>query len=486
MVALQMHFSLVLAEVANVELDSSHPLAENPDRDSTISPPANAMTWPMLPGESVATLAVLFYPHDTGLQKRFVRKTLQLSQSIQPRLTAESIAVQPNLIIIPELKSLGAAGRIRPARQPHSPSTAPLQMSYGLKDAAEFIVPAKLLQQYQALLVHNESLKLQLAKLNAHLAQLEQTMAALSQQAKRLWAAATHPAAENSSSSNTNKPLNVKADSTTATIQMMQPVASIPVIRADKGPLSNFNALLWLIILLVAAVLLGLVRLYARRKSRALYLASINTFEPIVIAPELQRDPGVQAINAVDFSLTHDGLSESMSVTDLSQYDVLEEGADGELVLEQAKIYAHIGRSDEAIALLRSHIENQPKASLHHWLYLLDMYRDTGQQEAFAQYATLLHQHFNVMTPLWGADAAPVSFATSIEAFPHIMQQLTILWSDPQKNVETQAYLDYLLTDNRDSVRAGFSMEVFQELILLSDIMALRDRFAVVVNAETL
>jgi hypothetical protein len=115
-------------------------------------------------------------------------------------------------------------------------------------------------------------------------------------------------------------------------------------------------------------LLIAFVHQYQRRKSRQLYLASANTFDPIGNSAlnEEARSFTRQAIDEVDFSLTQNGLSDSMSVTDLSQYDVLETGADGELVLEQAKIYAHIGRSDEAIELLRNHIDSKPKASLHH------------------------------------------------------------------------------------------------------------------------
>jgi tetratricopeptide (TPR) repeat protein len=172
-----------------------------------------------------------------------------------------------------------------------------------------------------------------------------------------------------------------------------------------------------------------------------------------------------------------------MSVTDLSQYDdMLEEEADGELLLEQAKIYAHIGRSEEAIALLQTHIDSKPRASLHHWLYLLDIYRETNQKEPFGQYAALLHQRFNVMTPVWNDEAPSSDLASTIEAFPHIVQQLTALWGDEGNTLETQAYIEYLLTDNRDSVRAGFSMDIFQELILLNDILALRDKFDDAIN----
>jgi hypothetical protein len=66
--------------------------------------------------------------------------------------------------------------------------------------------------------------------------------------------------------------------------------------------------------------------------------------------------------------------------------------------------------------------------------------------------------------------------ATTIEAFPHIVQQLTILWNDPSKEIETEAFLEDLLTDNRRSLRTGFSMEVFHEILLLKDLLLARNK----------
>jgi tetratricopeptide (TPR) repeat protein len=334
-------------------------------------------------------------------------------------------------------------------------------------------VPQQLQAQYLQLFERNELLKSQLAKLNEHLGRLQQTLAALTVQAQQLF---------------TLKPVRPQQKPNPASQQTEVKLTPIntqnPInenINDQKVPQENvfFKTAFWIfgLLLLVVAVLISFAHWYAKRKSQKLYLAAVNTFEPIILQPEESPLSRPQAIDEVDFSLTQNGMSDSMSLTDLSQYDVLEEGADGELVLEQAKIYAHIGRSDEAIDLLRSHIDSKPKASLHHWLYLLDMYREAGQKEAFTQYALLLHQHFNVMTPLWVSETEPVNLAATIEAFPHIVQQLTNVWADPEKVAETQAYLEYLLTDNRDSVRTGFSMEVFQEIILLRDILAIRDKF---------
>lgn len=263
----------------------------------------------------------------------------------------------------------------------------------------------------------------------------------------------------------------------------MPPLGSEPIEPSSLDYLIGLpNFIKTLLTFLLAVLLAWLVYWYEQQKTKQRDLASDNIFEPINITPRETAFSRQNGIDDVDFSLTQDGLSDSMSVTDLSQYDSLQVGADGELVMEQARIYAHIGRSEEAIELLQTHIDNKPKASLHHWLYLLDIYREANQKEAFTRYAALLHQKFNVMTPVWSDETVLSNLASTLEAFPHIVQQLTNLWNDEAKKVETQAYIEYLLTDNRDSVRTGFSMEVFQELILLNDILSLRDKFAEAVN----
>ena len=153
---------------------------------------------------------------------------------------------------------------------------------------------------------------------------------------------------------------------------------------------------------------------------------------------------------------------------------------EAELILEQAKIFVQIDRPAYAIKLLKTQINAAPKAALHHWIYLLDIYRDTNKKEEFLQYAEQLHQNFNVVMPLWDSTPSKMMIASSKEEFSHISNKVTKLWADCEKEAkkiaQTKVYLDELLTDNRDSERAGFSMEVFQEIILLRDLLDVRDK----------
>lgn len=453
--------------------------------EGTASPTdANAMSWPMLPGENVAALAALFYPDNPQLQKRFIAKTLQLSRDMHPQLDAQSASNQATLIMIPTLKSLAkTTGKIRSAKPKNpAPWSAPLQMSYGLKDAALFVVPEILQAQYAALVERNASLKLQLEKLNARLSQLQQTFAILSLEAKQFLAQATSATqVSQSSKASVNPAHNTNPSPTPIDKAWPQPIAEVALLNQapTKIPEHSFSFLLWLPLLLLAGLLAWLAKRYTHRKSKELYLASVETFDPIAITLEDVEPPNRRTIDEVDFSLTQSGFT-SMSVTDLS--DMEQDKEDGELALEQARIYVHIGQSEEAIELLKAHIKNKPKNALHHWLYLLDIYRDTGQRDEFLKHAKQLHQDFNVMLPLWENEPVPMVIATTIEAFPHIVQQLIILWNDPSKEIETEAFLEDLLTDNRHSIRTGFSMEVFQEILLLKDVLLARNKVSDALN----
>jgi len=152
------------------------------------------------------------------------------------------------------------------------------------------------------------------------------------------------------------------------------------------------------------------------------------------------------------------------------------------LVLEQAKIYTSMNRLKEAVMLLKTQIQETPKIALHHWFYLLEICRKSNQKEAFLNNARQLHEKFNIMPPQWEKSMFPPLVASSLEELPHIIQKLTKLWTTEGKATEnlvkTKAYLDELLMDNRSTERMGFGIEVFQEIMLLRDMLDTRLKLA--------
>ena len=467
---------------------SADPSAISINDQLAVSADANSMIWPLLPGDSIDSLAALFYPKNQAMQQRFVTRTLQLNQQVGHNFDPAVRVNQVSLILIPDLKALGKnSGKIKAPSAKHrkkfkDPSGSPkLHLSYNLKDAGMFIVSDKMQADYDNLVKRNTILKLELEALNNKLVQLQQILAGLKAQAIDIL--------------NPTQPLSVPIAKPAAIVEPIIPLQepaqrdttkpAYNVLQVtsdhDKKIVSNPLYIWGLTILLLTIVALVIAwRAYSRRQAKDLYLAATGVFDPLKTSIFDQVDPvGYQDnVTKVDFSLTQNGLDESMSVVDLSEVEGLDYKEEGELILEQARIYVNIGRLDEATDLLRAQIKTMPNASLHHWLYLLDIYRDHQQKNEFLQYAKQLHETFNVMMPLWDNATLPIVIASSLEEFPHIMQKLTELWRSSELE-EARVYIEELLMDNRESERAGFSMDVFQELVMLRDILVVRAKMAV-------
>ncbi|HSF71977.1 MAG TPA: hypothetical protein VLA25_06775, partial [Methylotenera sp.] len=135
--------------------------------------------------------------------------------------------------------------------------------------------------------------------------------------------------------------------------------------------------------------------------------------------------------------------------------------------LEEAKLLMSVNRGTDAIAHLKMTIESQPKASINHWLYLLEVFRSLNLKHEFETYAERMHLTFNVMTPVWYEKEAVVNTSMvvpqSLEEFPHIMEQLYGVWPGELATV----YLRSLITDNRGGERAGFGKAVVSEILML-------------------
>lgn len=489
-----LHSAALQAQLQQQQTDSQAPdvgLAQNSTYPITLQDQLGvSLVWPLLPGESVTSLAALYYPHNKTMQTRFVTRTMQLNKHANPTLDPDSTVNLVTLIMVPDIKALGkSSGKIHGPKSRHNkkPRTSSLQLSYQLKDAAQFIVTPKMQAEYDSLVAKNARLKAELEALNAKLAQLQQILAALKEQAlqvlNRTEAAATPPAQIKTITT----PIPAEspiAEPQVADHKIAQSKLVAPLPNAAKPDSTPDSFTIWafcLALLAGVALILGW-RSYSKRQEKQLYLAATGEFDPLKTGIFNQSNvlaPAAANLNKVDFSLTQDGLNNldsNISVVDLSNVEGLEVLEEGDLIMEQARIYINIGRVDEAIDLLKAEIKIAPKESLHHWLYLLDIYRDHDRQQEFMQYAKQLRETFNVMLPLWGDATVPIVTASSLEEFPHIVHSLTGLWAESAK--DAKAYIDELIMDNRQSERTGFSMEVFQELVLLRDLLTARERIA--------
>jgi hypothetical protein len=100
-----------------------------------------AMLWPLLPGESVNSLAAKLYPQSPVLQQRFVQQSITLSRSRGILLRPDERSKNPQLIAVPNAQTLHTlTHRIKKADEvdPQSFVTPGLVMSVQLSQGAQY------------------------------------------------------------------------------------------------------------------------------------------------------------------------------------------------------------------------------------------------------------------------------------------------------------------------------------------------------------
>lgn len=414
---------------------------------------SQTMTWPLLPGENLNQLATLFYPNNKSMQQVFIKQTLALSQELHPELTANKAVNQLTSIIIPDLKALSKKRNPKP--------TPALKMAQQMGERSIAIATEAMWHEYEALKQSNLLLTQELEKLHARLDKLEATATkvklAVQNFINKQTAQSAKPVEE-------KKPLSEPATTTAKTntepsIQLAHPATPLSAnhmqsrIMDFSWPLSTTGTLL-------PIGLFGLVLAFFFGLNRRRYT-------------HIGDDLASQEIKPIDWPATEinppgQNMEETLPYVALIHLDSMLSSSDS---MEQARILSGSGRPKAAIELLENTIETQPDASLEAWLYLLDLYRETGLKTQFIEYAQRLHTSFNVVTPQWEMKEVALIMANSLEEFPHIIQQLIQHW----QGGTALDYLHSLLKDNREGERAGFSIPVLQEIMLLQAILKTRD-----------
>ncbi|MDR1661030.1 MAG: hypothetical protein LBR95_01165 [Azoarcus sp.] len=135
--------------------------------------------------------------------------------------------------------------------------------------------------------------------------------------------------------------------------------------------------------------------------------------------------------------------------------------------IELAEIMLSFGRINSAAEALASFIDSNPKAAVAPWLKLLEVYRESGQRAEFDKTARKLNKTFNARAVDWDNFVESRNPAHGLEEMSHITQRLQQLWGTR----ECQAYLQYLLRDNRDETRRGFSLTAIDDILCLNAIL---------------
>ena len=433
-------------------LTHGYVVAEESSSDSS-----QTMTWPLLPGENLSQLAALFYPNNKPMQQVFIKQTLALSQELHPELTANKAVNQLTSIIVPDLKALSKQGISI------EPKPSALKMAHQMGERSVAIVTEAMWREYEALKQSNLLLTQELEKLHARLDKLQVTIAKVKEVAqnfiKKQTAQLAKPVEE-------KKPLSEPASTTAKTkteppIQLAQAATPLPasnMATKDIGfswPLSTTGTLLPIGLFgLVVAFFYGLSRRRFKHISDDLGIQEIKPID----WPDTEVKPPADSFNP----------DETMPYIALIHPDTLFSSSES---MAQARILSGSGRPKAAIELLEAVIATQPDESLEAWLYLLDLYREMGLKTEFIEYAQRLHTTFNVVTPQWEIKEVALVVANSLEEFPHIIEELSQHW----KEGSAQDFLAGLLKDNREGERAGFSILVLQEIMLLQAILKIRE-----------
>jgi hypothetical protein len=406
-------------------------------------PDASSMTWPLLPGESVQDLARSFYPKNRAMQQQFVAKTLRLNADTQPDLKATTSFDTLTLLVIPTVKSLS----INAAGVSKKSSNQSLKMSYGLKQTTEQL-PQKLMQAYEELVSRNAFLREQLANLNEKIILLQSKLDELKLTYDKTLTLpkADIPEGEQLAAKKVFKNLNKEVNQGASEEQVHRQITDTSLLDS-VGFVKIIAAIAALFLL---AVLMFILKKYRERKFETQGFTANHAPSPVTDFSGRFEEK----------SSTHQ--EENPAVTQQVKMAREVETRLGP-ALEEAKLLISVNRATDAIAHLKAAIASQPKASISHWLYLLEVFRKFNMKEDFEQYAERLHQTFNVMTPVWQEKSVEIYIPQSLEEFPHIMEQLYGVWPGELASV----YLRSLMTDNRGGDRAGFGKEVLEEVLIL-------------------
>lgn len=144
--------------------------------------------WRVLPGESLNSLAKLFYPKSSSMQQRFVSETLALNREQLPELKAGTAFEQETRLNIPNLHDLSKHAAGRPMMHKHRASAGAKTSAAPLAESASpasepMTAPEKTATgagqstsaDYEVMSQRNEARQKELDKLNDRLKSLEQS-----------------------------------------------------------------------------------------------------------------------------------------------------------------------------------------------------------------------------------------------------------------------------------------------------------------------
>lgn len=129
-------------------------------------------------------------------------------------------------------------------------------------------------------------------------------------------------------------------------------------------------------------------------------------------------------------------------------------------VTQEVEFWISLNDPRRAIEILEPHTKIVYPDSPVTWLYLLDLYREVGDEQKYNALRERFTSLFNARIPLYGE---PEMTAQTLEDFPHLLTRICKLWP----SVDIVPFLQSLLVDDRAGARAGFDLSLYRDILLL-------------------
>ncbi len=134
-------------------------------------------------------------------------------------------------------------------------------------------------------------------------------------------------------------------------------------------------------------------------------------------------------------------------------------------VTEEASVFCKLGYPQRAVELLQEHIASTPVSHPQAWYVLFDIYREHNMRDAFDSSLADFKRRFNLVTPIW--QNAAEDDGPDLQSFAHVIERITQLWP----GTACQSYIKGLLYDDRGGERQGFSMNTYNDLLFLIELL---------------
>lgn len=171
---------------------------------------------------------------------------------------------------------------------------------------------------------------------------------------------------------------------------------------------------------------------------------------PAVPAASETTDPGAVAATTQKAAAKRNNPAQPMKVEEISD------------LMQEAEFWMLLNDPERAIEILVPYAGVERPVSPVPWIYLLDLYRVTGQQENYQSLAARIKAVFNTNAPAW-SDEDTMAPLRSLRDYPHVVDKIEELWESD----DIVPYLESLLLDKRDGARTGFDLAVYREVIHL-------------------